>query len=130
MKTVLVVDDQPDARYIMTRPLEGAGFDVRDTATGRDALRLAQLPVDLIVLDLVLKDMSGFDVLKQLKEHPATKNIPIILKTAVHLSDADRQRGLHAGAAAYFTEPFDPHALVSAVSRLLGSSRVDGRSSM
>jgi response regulator RpfG family c-di-GMP phosphodiesterase len=68
MKTILVVDDQPDARYSMLRPLERAGFDVRDTATGRDALRLAQLPVDAVVLDLVLTDMSGFDVLKRLKE--------------------------------------------------------------
>jgi DNA-binding response OmpR family regulator len=120
MKTILVVDDQPDARYSMLRPLERAGFDVRDTATGRDALRLAQLPVDAVVLDLVLTDMSGFDVLKQLKEHHATRDIPVILKTAVHVSDADRQRGLDAGAAAYFAEPFDPQALVAAVCRVLG----------
>ena len=120
MPTVLVVDDRPDARYIMVRPLAAAGFDVRETATGRDALRLARLQVDAIVLDLVLTDIDGFQVLRQLKADPATSNIPVILKTAVHREDGHQQRGLAAGAAAYFTEPFDPHALVAAVRGVLG----------
>ena len=64
--TVLVVDDRPDARYRMGHPLATAGFDVRETATGRDALRLARLQVDAIVLDLVLPDMDGYDVLRKL----------------------------------------------------------------
>ena len=52
MKTVLVVDDRPDARYTMVRVLGAAGFDVRETATGRDALRMARLHPDIIVLDV------------------------------------------------------------------------------
>ena len=56
--TVLVVNDRPDARYSMAHPLATAGFDVRETATGRDALRLARLQVDAVVLDLVLPDIG------------------------------------------------------------------------
>lgn len=119
MTTVLVVDDSPDARYSMLRPLAAANFDVRDTATGRDALRLARLPPDVIVLDLALMDMDGFEVLKMLKADEATKHIPVILKTAIHRDDKHRQRGLEAGAAAYFAEPYDPQALVAAVQAVL-----------
>jgi CheY-like chemotaxis protein len=122
LSTVLVVDDRPDARYSMARPLAIAGYDVRETATGRDALRLARLRPDGIVLDLALPDMDGFEVLRRLKADPVTRDIPVILKTAVHLDDGDRQRGLDAGAAAYFAVPFDPQALIEAVRGALGDA--------
>jgi CheY-like chemotaxis protein len=120
MNTVLVVDDRPDARYSMARPLVAAGFDVRETATGRDALRLARLQIDVIVLDIVLLDMDGYEVLRRLKADPVTRDIPVILRTAIALEDGHRQRGLDAGAADYFAEPFDPQALIAAVRRVLG----------
>ena len=119
MNTVLVVDDRPDARYSMARPLSAAGFDVRETATGRDALRLARLHPDAIVLDLVLPDMEGYEVLRRLKADPVTRNIPVILKTPVQLEDGHLQRGLDAGAADYFAEPFDPETITAAVRRAL-----------
>jgi len=118
--TVLVVDDRPDARYGMGHSLATAGFDVRETATGRDALRLARLQVDAIVLDLVLPDMDGYDVLRKLKDDPATHNIPVILKTAVYLDEGHREVALDAGAAEYFAEPFDTQALIAAVRGVLG----------
>jgi CheY-like chemotaxis protein len=118
--TVLVVDDRPDARYSLGHPLATAGFDVRETATGREALRLARLQVDAIVLDLVLPDMNGYDVLRKLKDDPATRSIPVILKTAVYLDEGHREVALDAGAAAYFAEPFDMQALVGTVRRVLG----------
>lgn len=120
MSTVLVVDDRPEARYSMVRPLAAAGFDVLEAARGLDALRLARLQIDVIVLDLALLDADGFDVLRRLKRDPATQNIPVILKTAVHVDDRDRQRGLEAGAHAYFAEPFDPQALIMVVRGVLG----------
>ena len=107
ISTILVVDDHPDARYSMARPLTAAGFDVRETATGRDALRLARLQIDAIVPDLVCPDVDGYEVLRRLKTDPATMNIPVILKTAALLEDGHRQRGLEAGAVDYFAEPFD-----------------------
>jgi DNA-binding response OmpR family regulator len=128
MNTILVVDDRPDARHRMARPLAAAGFDVRETATGRDALRLARLHVDAIVLDIVLPDMDGFDVLRGLKIDPVTRNIPVILKTAAAFDDGQRELGLEAGAAAYFADPFDPQALVAVVRGVLGglASSVSG----
>jgi DNA-binding response OmpR family regulator len=126
MHTVLVVDDRPDARYKIARPLAAAGFDVRETATGRDALRLARLQVDAIVLDLVLPDMDGYEVLRRLKADALTRDIPVILKTAARLEDGDRELGLHAGAADYFAEPFDPQVLVAAVRRVLGDGGTSG----
>ena len=126
MHTVLVVDDRPDARYSMTRPLSAAGFDVRETATGRDALRLARLQTDAIVLDLALPDMDGFEVLRRLKSDPTTRSIPVILKTAIHREEGHRRQGLDGGAAAYFAEPFDPQALVAVVRRVLGHDAASG----
>ena len=72
MNTILVVDDRPDARYALVRTLTGAGYDVRETATGRDALRLARLFPDLIVLDIALQDMDGFEVCRRLKMDAVT----------------------------------------------------------
>src|SRR5262245_44554272 len=80
--SILVVDDRPDTRYAMVRALTAAGFDVRETGTGRDALRLARSPMHLIVLDLVLSDMNGIDVLRRLKSDPVTSDIPVVIKTA------------------------------------------------
>src|SRR5678816_2250074 len=97
----------------MACPLTAAGFDVRETAIGRDALRLARLQTDVIVLDLALPDMDGFEVLRRLKADEATVRVPVILKTAVHVQDGHRQRGRDAGGAAYFTEPFDPQSIVA-----------------
>jgi two-component system NtrC family sensor kinase len=122
VNTILVVDDRPAARYSMARPLAAAGFDVRETATGRDALRLARLHVDAIVLDIVLPDMDGFDVLRRLKADPETSDIPVILKTAASFDDGQRDLGLEAGAAAYFADPFDRQALIAAVRGALGDS--------
>jgi DNA-binding response OmpR family regulator len=126
MSTVLVVDDRPDARYSMARPLTAAGFDVRETATGRDALRLARLHPDAIVLDLVLPDIDGYEVLRRLKADPLTESIPVILKTARRLEDGHRQRGLDAGAADYFAEPFDTQALVAVVRGVIGDGASPG----
>ncbi len=78
MGTVLVVDDRPDARYSLARPLAAAGFDV---------LRLARLQVDAIVLDIILPDIDGYEVLQQLKADPTTRDIPVILKTAAHVEE-------------------------------------------
>ena len=128
MRTVLVVDDRPDARNNMAGPLAAAGFDVRETATGREALRIARLPVDAIVLDLVLPDMDGYEVLRKLKADPVTNAIPVILKTAARLEDGDRELGLGAGAVAYFADAFDPQTVVATLRRVLGEEPPRGRS--
>lgn len=119
MNTILVVDDRPDARYALVRTLTGAGFDVRETATGRDALRLARMFPDLIVLDIALQDMDGFEVCRRLKMDSVTSGIPVVQKTAVFRDEEHRRRGLQAGADEYLTEPIEPQMLVDTVKRLL-----------
>ena len=119
MNTILVVDDRPDARYALVRTLTGAGYDVRETATGRDALRLARMFPDLIVLDIALQDIDGFEVCRRLKTDAVTSAIPVVHKTAVFADAEHRRRGLEAGADEYLTEPIDPQTLVETVKRLL-----------
>jgi len=119
MNTILVVDDRPDARYALVRTLTGAGFDVRETATGRDALRLARMFPDLIVLDIALQDMDGFEVCRRLKMDSVTSGIPVVQKTAVFRDEEHRPRGLQAGGDEYLTEPIEPQTLVDTVKRLL-----------
>jgi CheY-like chemotaxis protein len=119
MNTILVVDDRPDARYALVRTLTGAGYDVRETATGRDALRLARMSPDLIVLDIALQDIDGFEVCRRLKTDAVTRAIPIVHKTAVFCDPEHRRRGLAAGADEYLTEPIDARTLVETVKRLL-----------
>jgi CheY-like chemotaxis protein len=119
MNTILVVDDRPDARYALVRTLSGAGYDVRETATGRDALRLARQFPDLIVLDIALQDIDGFEVCRRLKADAVTRRIPVVHKTAVYQDVEHRRRGLAVGADEYLTEPIDPQTLVDTVQRLL-----------
>lgn len=119
MTTILVVDDRPEARYVTVRTLRAAGYDVRETGTGRDALRLARLASDLIVLDVFLPDMDGLAVCRRLKNDPVTATIPVIHKTAVYGADEHNKRGLAAGADEYLTEPVEPALLLDTVARLL-----------
>src|SRR3982750_483848 len=119
MNTILVVDDRPDTRYATTRVLAGAGFDVRETATGRDALRLARTAPDLIVLDIALTDIDGFEVCRRLKSDAATRTIPVIQKTSVYRDEDHRRQGLAAGADEYLIDPVEPQVLIETVRRFL-----------
>jgi CheY-like chemotaxis protein len=120
VKTILVVDDRPEARYATARILESAGYDVRETASGHEALRLARLPPDLIVLDVALPDIDGFEVCWRLKQDQATAAIPVVHKSAVYLDPGHRQRGLAVGAHEYLTEPLDRQRLLLTVRQLVG----------
>jgi DNA-binding response OmpR family regulator len=114
MSTILVVDDRPDARYFMARALAAAGFDVRETATGRDALRLARTQPDVIVLDIALQDIDGFEVPQAQGRQPHQEH-PVIHKTAVYRDPQHQQMGRAAGSDEYLVEPFEPDTLVAAV---------------
>ncbi len=122
MKTILVVDDRPDSRYGTVKILAAAGYDVREAASGRSALGLARLPVDLVVLDVALVDMDGFQVCRQLREDPTTARIPVLMRTAVYTDEQHRRQGFAAGADEYLMDPIEPEVLCATVQRLL-----DGR---
>jgi CheY-like chemotaxis protein len=126
MNTILVVDDRPEGRYVTVRTLMAAGYDVRETATGRDALRLARMSPDLIVLDVVLPDMDGFEVCRRLKSDVITGPIPVLHKTAVYGDPDHRRRGLAAGADEYLAEPVEPQLLLATVERLIKRQPAQG----
>jgi DNA-binding response OmpR family regulator len=116
---VLVVDDQFGNRDSLETFLQREGYITESAATGEHALRLvAQRAPDLILLDITMPGMDGFEVARRLKSDPATAAIPIILVTA-HTSGSARLVGLEAGAEDYLTKPFNPSELALKVRNLL-----------
>ena len=117
--TVLVVDDTPANRWVVTRILESAGYHIVQGETSAAAVRLAADLPDLIVLDVRLPDGNGFDVAKRLKADPHTASIPVLLISASFTSPAARAQGLDAGADGYLTHPVEPPVLLATVRALL-----------
>jgi len=116
---ILVVDDEPDIVALVVYHLAKAGYRVSSATSGPDALQLAtrDRPA-LIVLDLMLPGMSGFDVLARLREEERTAKIAVLMLTA-RKEEPDRIRGLQLGADDYLTKPFSPQELVLRVSAIL-----------
>jgi two-component system phosphate regulon response regulator PhoB len=116
---ILVVDDEADILALVTYHLAKSGYRVSTAGTGPEALRCAreERPA-LIVLDLMLPGMSGFDVLEQLRGDPATSSIAVLMLTA-RRDEPDRIRGLSIGADDYLTKPFSPQELVLRVGAIL-----------
>jgi len=104
---VLVVDDDEAKRYVLTAWLRRAGHTVIEAGTGREALERTGA-VELVVLDVNLPDMSGYDVCRQIKGDPRTAAIPVVQVSATAVTVADRAAGLTQGADAYLTEPTEP----------------------
>src|SRR3954465_8229683 len=107
--TILNVDDNEGCRYAVSRILELNDFDVKEAATGADALRIAcaEQP-DLVLLDINLPDLNGYEVCRRLKAEPETARIPVLHITASYLTPADMARGLESGAENYLVEPVEP----------------------
>jgi signal transduction histidine kinase len=122
---VLVVDDTEGNRYAVARLLRGAGMDVREAATGREALRLVKELPDIVVLDIKLPDMTGYDVCRVIKRSPTTASIPVMHLSASYTDNADRAYGLEAGADAYLTHPVDPALLLATVRALMRAGRAE-----
>jgi signal transduction histidine kinase len=115
-----VVDDNGPLRYALARILRQHGFEVIEVGTGEEAIRLAgsERP-DLVLLDVNLPDIHGFDVARELKGAERTKNIPILQISASFVQMEHRMAGLDAGADAYLVEPVEPGELVANIRALL-----------
>ncbi|HET9079116.1 MAG TPA: fused response regulator/phosphatase [Trebonia sp.] len=116
--TLLVVDDDEAKRYVLTTWLRRAGHDVTEAATGQEALSKAAA-AELILLDVNLPDMSGFEVCRLIKSDPETAAIPVIQVSATAVEVTDRAWGLTQGADAYLTEPTEPAELLATVTAAL-----------
>jgi two-component system, OmpR family, phosphate regulon response regulator PhoB len=130
---ILVVDDEPDITALVAYHLAKTGYRVSTATNGADALRSAREErPDIVVLDLMLPGLSGYEVLAELRKRDETRDVGVILLTA-RREEADRIKGLSLGADDYLTKPFSPHELalrVAALLRRLASPAVSGGSTM
>jgi two-component system alkaline phosphatase synthesis response regulator PhoP len=123
---VLAVDDENNIRRLVEVNLQRAGYRVSTAMDGIEALEKirAERP-DLVVLDVMMPRMDGFELLKQLKSDPETADLPVMMLTA-RAQDADIFRGWQSGADGYLTKPFNPQELLTWVRRTLEAYRDDG----
>jgi CheY-like chemotaxis protein len=117
---ILVVDDAEASRYVTASWLRRHGHDVVEVADGASALAMVgQGQFELVVLDVNLPDMTGFEVCEQIKAAPGTAALPVIHVSATYVGASDRARGLTRGADAYLSEPVDPDELIATVAAAL-----------
>jgi CheY-like chemotaxis protein len=112
---ILVVDDMPDNLFLMHGLFEDR-YDVIQAASGQDALRIVMSanPPDMVLLDIMMPDMDGYEVLRRIRQHPPTANIPVIFLTAL-ATHHDERLGLDLGAVDYLTKPVNPEMVVQRV---------------
>ena len=116
MRRVLVVDDDDDIRLLLEELLRGAGYAVETARDGRDALRTFHAsPTDLVVLDLSMPELDGFETLERLRD---LSDVPVILLTA-RTGEIDKVRGFRAGADDYVVKPFGRQELLARIAALL-----------
>src|SRR6266446_673676 len=125
--TILYVDDDEVNRYAFSGIFREAGFVVREAATGREALRLAAGKPDLVVLDVNLPDINGFEVCRRIKAHPGTRSIPVLHISACYVTSTDKVHGLEGGADGYLTKPVEPQELVAHAHALLRIHEAEAR---
>ncbi|MFN9960201.1 MAG: response regulator, partial [bacterium] len=124
--TVLIVEDEPDVLDLLRLHLRKEGFAVLEAVDGVQALKIARAKLpSVIVLELMIPEMRGEDVCRQLKAQEATAKIPILMLTAKARPE-DRVAGLELGADDYLTKPFSPRELVLRLRLLVQKSRSSG----
>lgn len=116
---ILAVDDEKHIVRLVQINLQKEGYEVITANNGREALDLiASQKPDLVIMDVMMPQMDGFEALKTLKSQPETANLPVIMLTA-KAQDADVFEGWKSGADLYLTKPFNPSELMSFVKRIL-----------
>jgi two-component system alkaline phosphatase synthesis response regulator PhoP/two-component system response regulator VicR len=119
MAKILTVDDEPHIIRLMQINLEKAGYTVVTAADGREGLsKVAAERPDLVVMDVMMPYMDGFEALSQLRRDPATRDLPVIMLPGKAM-DSDVAAGYRTGADCYLTKPFNPRELLAFVKRIL-----------
>lgn len=125
MKTrILVVDDNENNRYLMKTLLKGTGYAATLAVNGVEALKkLRSSPFDMIIADILMPNMDGFQLCRECKNDPKLKNIPFLFCTATYTDDKDEQLALTLGADRYVRKPIDPDELLQIIEAMLGTGR-------
>ncbi|MDB9374245.1 response regulator transcription factor [Nodularia sphaerocarpa] len=119
MSTVLIVEDSMAQREMMTDLLEASGLTVTHANDGLEALAAIETsPPDLVILDIVMPRMNGYELCRRLKSHPKTQNVPVVICSG-NSQEFDRYWGMKQGADAYIGKPFQETELVGIVKQLL-----------
>ena len=120
-KTVLIIEDEEDAAELFAEMMRVSGFRVLKTSSSEPAMQMMNSePPDIVILDIMMPDISGLDVLRDIRRTPALAGIPVIVVSAKSLP-ADIKLGMDAGASTYLTKPVGFLELKEAVFRSLGS---------
>jgi PAS domain S-box-containing protein len=123
---ILNVDDNEPSRYVITRILKQARFEVSEAGTGMETLRLVdELQPDIVLLDVHLPDINGIEVCRRIKANPKTARIPVLQLSATYVSGSDRARALEGGAESYLVEPVEPEVLIATINALLRGRQAD-----
>jgi PAS domain S-box-containing protein len=128
--TVLIIDDQETTRYVFRRILDRAGYTVEEAETGREGLAKAMMLPDLIIADINLPDMLGYDVCRRLKSNPLTLSIPVLQISASFITNESKVQALDGGADSYLTQPVEPPVLLAQVNALLRLRKAESMSSL
>ncbi len=119
MARILVVEDSPTILYMMTDMLSQLGYEILKAANGAEAVTLATTEKpDVILLDVILPKLNGYQVCRQIKSQPQTEHIPVIMITSKG-KQTDRHWGLEQGADAYIVKPVDPDELKDVIDKFI-----------
>ncbi len=123
---ILHIDDNESNRYVVARTLNKAGYRVLEAGTGEDGLQQINVEFpDLVILDVQLPDMNGFEVCGRIKSNPATASIPVLHLSASFIGSYNRAQGLDSGADAYLAQPVEPIELLATIRSLLRIRRAE-----
>jgi len=123
--TVLNVNDDPANLYTISRMLKQAGFKVIEALSGAEALKMLVRKPDIILLDVFMPGMDGFEVARRIKKGPAFAHVPIIHVSATYRNTEAMVKGLNGGAESYLTLPLEPPVLVATIRTLLRARQAE-----
>jgi two-component system, NtrC family, sensor kinase len=115
---ILVVDDNEQNRYVMARSLRNPDWIIEECGTGVEALERVKSRPDVVILDMRLPDIAGYEVCRRIKQDPRTRDIPV-LQVSAYAGEQGKAAARQAGADRFLTHPLDPNILVDMVKDLL-----------
>ena len=119
-KTIMIIDDEDSIVLLLTTILGLYGYSSHSCTQPLRAVEMAtELQPDLIILDIAMPDKDGYEICQELKASESTRNIPVLMLTALALNQ-DRKKGMESGADGFIFKPFDPQVVLAEIAKLLG----------